>query len=126
MIDASRSRTIVRTTVNISDERGEQVRALAEAEGVSQSEWLRRAIDAACTPGASPDTSASEAVQAALKARDEAIEARLRVEAVLAEKTDEIRWLRGEVSKLNDRFTPALPPPKRRYFWQVWLPREGE
>ena len=126
MIDASRSRTIVRTTVNISDERGEQVRALAEAEGVSQSEWLRRAIDAACTPGASPDASASEAVQAALKARDEAIEARLRVEAVLAEKTDEIRWLRGEVSKLNDKFSPALPPPKRRYFWQVWLPREGE
>lgn len=44
----------MRTTVHLPDERGEQIRALAEEAGISQSEWLRRVIDAACIPSASP------------------------------------------------------------------------
>ena len=135
--DAPAQRSVhrmARFSIIIPDDLSATVKARAEEEEVSLAEVGRRALSAWCTADA-PDTTAeytaeiercTTAHQAATTARDEAIEARLRVEAVLAEKTDEIRWLRGEVSKLSDKFTPALPPPKRRYFWQVWLPREGE
>jgi hypothetical protein len=54
---------------------------------------------------------------------------RLRAEVVLkdqviGERADEIRWLRGEVSKLNDKLTPATLPeqagPGRRPWWAFW------
>ena len=54
---------------------------------------------------------------------------RLRAEAalkdqVIGERADEIRWLRGEVSKLNDKLTPAALPehagPGRRPWWKFW------
>lgn len=44
----------MRTTIHLPDDRAEQIRTLAEAEGISQSEWLRRAIEAACVPSAYP------------------------------------------------------------------------
>jgi len=41
---------------------------------------------------------------------------------VIGERADEIRWLRGEVSKLNDKLTPAALPeqagPGRRPWWR--------
>ena len=54
---------------------------------------------------------------------------RLRAEAalkdqVIGERADEIRWLRGEVNKLNDKLTPAALPehagPGRRPWWAFW------
>lgn len=51
---------------------------------------------------------------------------RLRAEAaardlVLTEKKDEISWLRAEVSKLNDKLTPAALPEKAgRKWWRWW------
>lgn len=42
----------------------------------------------------------------------------------LIEKAEEINWLRGEVSKLNDKLTPAALPetagPGRRPWWRFW------
>ena len=34
-------------------------------------------------------------------------------------QADEIGWLRGECSKLTDRFTLALPAPKKEW-WKFW------
>lgn len=43
---------------------------------------------------------------------------------VIRERGDEIGWLRGEVSKLNDKLTPAALPelsgPGRRPWWMFW------
>lgn len=43
---------------------------------------------------------------------------------VIRERTDEIRWLRGEVSKLNDKLTPAALPETTttgiRPWWKFW------
>lgn len=43
---------------------------------------------------------------------------------VIGERADEIRWLRGEVSKLNDKLTPVALPEKagtgRRPWWRFW------
>lgn len=51
---AYKVRRCMRTTIHLPDDRAEQIRTLAEAEGISQSEWLRRAIEAACVPSAYP------------------------------------------------------------------------
>lgn len=55
-----------------------------------------------------------ERARADLTARDHA----------LVEKAEEINWLRGEVSKLNDKLTPAMIPETtgtgRRPWWAIW------
>lgn len=67
------------------------------------------------------DDQARTAAAEVTRAREE-IEAR---DQRLIEKADEIRWLRGEVSKLNDKLTPAALPetagPGRRPWPLGWL-----
>ena len=66
----------MRTSVALPDELGERVRQLAADEGISQSEWLRRTIERACSPGpttgqATLETEPSQTSTAALSALEE-------------------------------------------------------
>lgn len=96
----------MRTTVLLPDERGETIKALAEAAGISQSEWLRRTIDAACIPGASPahtstcpdDTTAN--TSAYIDAED-----RARMEEALRTVNETVTALTAERDALTARVT---------------------
>jgi len=157
----------MRFSIVLPDEAGAALRELAEGSGLSQSEFTRRAVLAACSPGPHPPaplddaerTRLEEAIRIAAADRDQAREAlaRLEAEAVTAaadrdrlterirvledqartaaadlaardqrliEKADEINWLRGEVSKLNDKLAPAMIPETtghgRRPWWAIW------
>lgn len=50
----------MRTSVNLPDETAERFKARADEAGISQSEWLRRVIDAACIPDAYPATTSAD------------------------------------------------------------------
>ena len=123
-----------RFTVTVSPSIDEAIREQCGATGLSKSDFVNQAIAEKLERGA-PDyappaapgiaeletdrdrlrAEASAAADQARTAAAEAARAREDLAArdqLLAERADEIRWLRGEVSKLNDKLTPIGIPEK--------------
>ena len=123
-----------RFTVTVSPSIDEAIREQCGATGLSKSDFVNQAIAEKlerCAPDYAPpdapgiadleadrDRLKAEASAAADQARTAAAEAARAREDLAArdqllhERADEIRWLRGEVSKLNDKLTPIAIPEK--------------
>lgn len=126
--------TSARFTVTVPGSLDEAIREQCGATGLSKSDFVNQAIAEKlerCAPDYAPpaapgiealeaerDRLRAEASAAADQARTAAAEAARAREDLAArdqllhERADEIRWLRGEVSKLNDKLTPIAIPEK--------------
>lgn len=129
-----KSMTTARFTVTVPAALDEAIREQCGPTGKSKSDFINEAIAEKlerCAPDYAPpdapglaeleadrDRLKAEASAAADQARTAAAEAsRAREDLaardqLLEERADEIRWLRGEVSKLNDKLTPIGIPEK--------------
>lgn len=115
----------MRTTVILPDSLGERFKACAAAAGISQSDWIRDAIEAACIssdhsehiPSYPPETDTEalrEAITRADKAEAGLAAAHTRIavlEAVTVEKDARIKDLQTTIGSLTSGARLTLPGP---------------
>jgi len=128
----------MRYTLTVPDELNTEIEKMVAAAGTSKSGWIVNA----CTAYIKSSTGGGEDVEAERdRLREELTRIttectglqsqiiemdRLRADLdtrdrMLSEKAEEVRWLRGEVSKLNDRLIPAaLTERAGKRWWQIW------
>ena len=135
----------MRTSVALPDDVGDRMRAVAEAAGVSQSEWLRRAIERALEPAPTnptpnTETEPSQTTIAALSALEEQLSI---LEAKHADALAQIAVMKAEAAKDQRHIEslqktiatvaaarPALPAPgqpgalTRLKWWALGTPPE--
>lgn len=123
-------------SVNVPDEVAEAAKEAAAAEGVTPAEWTRRALLAALHPPevmAAPtevlestreELARTQAERDQMAAEIHQIKAEIaHRDQVLADKADEISWLRGQVALLSERLAPPALPEKAgsgRRWWRFW------
>lgn len=123
-------------SVNVPDSVSEAVKEAAAAEGITPAEWTRRALLAALhppevtpAPNADPESTREDLDRTQAERDQMATEIQqIRAEIahrdqLLAEKADEIGWLRGQVAFLHERVPLALPEKAgegRRPWWRFW------
>ena len=128
----------MRTTVILPDSLGERFKACAAAAGISQSDWIRDAIEAACIssdhsehiPSYPPETDTEalrEAITRADKAEAGLAAAQVRIAVLEAEAKkdgEHIDSLQRAIATVATAPRPALPesagesPP--RPWWKFW------
>jgi hypothetical protein len=131
----------MRTTVILSDDLGERFKAQAAAAGISQSDWIRDAIEAALIssdrsehiPPYPPETDTDalrEAITRADKAEADLAAAHTRIavlEAEAVKDAEHIRSLQSAIATVATAPRPALPDAAgggKRPWWMFWVPRE--
>lgn len=131
----------MRYTLTVPDDVNTEIEKMVAAAGTSKSGWIVNA----CTAYIKSSTGGGEDLEAERdrlreeltritgdrdRLKEQAIEMdRLRADLaqrdqMLAERAEEVRWLRGECSKLNDRLLPAALTEQagsgRRPWWRFW------
>jgi len=131
----------MRYSLTVSDALNSEIETLAASAEISKNAWIINA----CTTFIKSSTGGGEDVEAERDRMQEELQTitadrdRLKVQVeevdrlradldtrdrMLAEKAEEVRWLRGEVSKLNDKLIPAAIPeqtgPGRKPWWLFW------